>query len=414
MAAAPAPAYLIEPVSIPPNANISEICSHCSPWCFPPWCFSFPPPPPLEIPNHESDPTFSPLVIAIIGILVSAFLLVSYYTLVAKYCTNWEAIRRRFQRGHGESFQDDESMNVATDSWPVFRDGVEESVIRSIPVYKYRRGDGLVDCSDCTVCLSEFREDESVRLLPKCNHAFHVSCIDKWLQSHSNCPLCRANIAPSATAWHSDGGESRVTVHEEGLASGGFSENGAELEVSNSDPGSLNRSVQANDVSEDPSTDRMESDCRTRDLGPNMFELQVSRDVRAFSDLASRHRAEDRITEIRGEWQPMRRSASLGSTSAIDVTITELLETQTPCDGETCSSSSFESSHRKRNGHGFQALKGLSRRFDYQQNRNKGKTTGEASRSGILHHVKAPLTMKRSLSNSKFFLSRNRNSILPL
>lgn len=44
------------------------------------------------------------------------------------------------------------------------------------------------------MCLSEFQEDESLRLLPKCNHAFHIPCIDTWLRSHTNCPLCRASI----------------------------------------------------------------------------------------------------------------------------------------------------------------------------------------------------------------------------
>lgn len=31
-------------------------------------------------------------------------------------------------------------------------------------------------------------------LVPKCNHAFHIYCIDTWLRSHTNCPLCRARI----------------------------------------------------------------------------------------------------------------------------------------------------------------------------------------------------------------------------
>lgn len=32
------------------------------------------------------------------------------------------------------------------------------------------------------------------RCLPKCGHGFHVECIDMWLSSHSNCPICRAPI----------------------------------------------------------------------------------------------------------------------------------------------------------------------------------------------------------------------------
>lgn len=45
------------------------------------------------------------------------------------------------------------------------------------------------------MCLSEFQEEERLRMLPKCSHAFHVACIDTWLKSHSNCPLCRAEIS---------------------------------------------------------------------------------------------------------------------------------------------------------------------------------------------------------------------------
>ncbi|CAI9760748.1 unnamed protein product [Fraxinus pennsylvanica] len=46
----------------------------------------------------------------------------------------------------------------------------------------------------CAVCLNEFEEGDGVRVLPKCTHTFHISCIDKWLDSHRNCPLCRADI----------------------------------------------------------------------------------------------------------------------------------------------------------------------------------------------------------------------------
>ncbi|TYJ09211.1 hypothetical protein E1A91_A11G125300v1 [Gossypium mustelinum] len=44
------------------------------------------------------------------------------------------------------------------------------------------------------VCLSEFENDEKARVLPNCNHSFHVDCIDMWFYTHSNCPLCRAPV----------------------------------------------------------------------------------------------------------------------------------------------------------------------------------------------------------------------------
>lgn len=45
--------------------------------------------------------------------------------------------------------------------------------------------------AECAICLSDFAAGDKVRLLPKCNHGFHVKCIDKWLGSHSSCPKCR-------------------------------------------------------------------------------------------------------------------------------------------------------------------------------------------------------------------------------
>lgn len=78
--------------------------------------------------------------------------------------------------------------------WYIRTVGLEPSVISAITVCKYKKGEGLIDGTECSVCLSEFEEDETLRLLPKCSHAFHVPCIDTWLRSHTNCPMCRAPI----------------------------------------------------------------------------------------------------------------------------------------------------------------------------------------------------------------------------
>ncbi|KAL5834756.1 hypothetical protein ACOSQ4_014253 [Xanthoceras sorbifolium] len=163
----------------------------CSIYC-PQWCYIiFPPPPPFNV-EDDSGADFSPLIIAVIGILASAFILVSYYTIISKYCR-----RRRHDDDttSGIEFHDNHAVNNNNDPWQSGNNGgLDEGLIKSITVCKYKKGDGLVEGSDCSVCLSEFLEDESLRLLPKCNHAFHLPCIDTWLKSHSNCPLCRANI----------------------------------------------------------------------------------------------------------------------------------------------------------------------------------------------------------------------------
>ena len=67
-------------------------------------------------------------------------------------------------------------------------------MIRSIPMCIFTKAEKLIDNMVHAVCLVEFQENEAPRLIPKCNHVFHINCIDVWLRSHANCPLCRANI----------------------------------------------------------------------------------------------------------------------------------------------------------------------------------------------------------------------------
>ncbi|XP_011625978.1 E3 ubiquitin-protein ligase RNF128 isoform X2 [Amborella trichopoda] len=77
--------------------------------------------------------------------------------------------------------------------------GLEPVVIATFPTKKY--SDGVFSSgedSQCTVCLSEYQEKDTLRILPYCGHAFHVSCIDTWLQQHSTCPVCRISLRDSS------------------------------------------------------------------------------------------------------------------------------------------------------------------------------------------------------------------------
>ncbi|OVA02747.1 zinc finger protein [Macleaya cordata] len=46
--------------------------------------------------------------------------------------------------------------------------------------------------AQCSICLTTFKDEEKVKVLPDCNHSYHPECVDRWLITHSNCPLCRA------------------------------------------------------------------------------------------------------------------------------------------------------------------------------------------------------------------------------
>jgi len=75
--------------------------------------------------------------------------------------------------------------------------GLDPNVIKSLPVFTFS-DETHKDPIECAVCLSEFEENESGRVLPNCQHTFHVDCIDMWFHSHSTCPLCRSLVEPLA------------------------------------------------------------------------------------------------------------------------------------------------------------------------------------------------------------------------
>lgn len=72
--------------------------------------------------------------------------------------------------------------------------GIDKQVIETLPYFKFSSLKGSKEGLECTVCLSKFEDTETLRLLPKCKHAFHMNCIDKWFESHSTCPLCRRRV----------------------------------------------------------------------------------------------------------------------------------------------------------------------------------------------------------------------------
>ncbi|KAK6122172.1 hypothetical protein DH2020_044083 [Rehmannia glutinosa] len=68
--------------------------------------------------------------------------------------------------------------------------GLKKEALSKIPVAVYEPG-LRIPATDCPICLGEFVEGEDIRIFPRCNHGFHVKCIDKWLVLHSSCPNCR-------------------------------------------------------------------------------------------------------------------------------------------------------------------------------------------------------------------------------
>ncbi|KAL5198617.1 hypothetical protein ABZP36_002129 [Zizania latifolia] len=75
--------------------------------------------------------------------------------------------------------------------------GMSGALINRIPKTSFSaatNSDQETDNNCCAVCLQDFEASQFVRVLPHCQHMFHVKCIDNWLSRHASCPLCRAGV----------------------------------------------------------------------------------------------------------------------------------------------------------------------------------------------------------------------------
>ncbi|KAK9670497.1 hypothetical protein RND81_13G205300 [Saponaria officinalis] len=83
----------------------------------------------------------------------------------------------------------------------------KKKVVESLPklTYNNKSAGSLTSVSgpaaeageaDCAICLSEFVDGDEIRVLPRCNHVFHVACIDTWLIGSQSfcCPSCRQTL----------------------------------------------------------------------------------------------------------------------------------------------------------------------------------------------------------------------------
>jgi len=46
----------------------------------------------------------------------------------------------------------------------------------------------------CVICQEKIEIDEWYKKVPKCDHCFHASCIDRWLLMRATCPVCREEV----------------------------------------------------------------------------------------------------------------------------------------------------------------------------------------------------------------------------
>ncbi|KAL2535525.1 RING-H2 finger protein ATL64 [Forsythia ovata] len=134
----------------------------------------------MEVDSHYSTYTAingKIMLISVVIIVIACIIIVLFHLYARLFCPGH--LRR----------------NPATSSTAaVYPQGLDICVLKSLPTFIYASKNHHETRLECAVCLSEFEDNETGRILNVCKHCFHVDCIDMWLQSHSDCPLCRSSV----------------------------------------------------------------------------------------------------------------------------------------------------------------------------------------------------------------------------
>ncbi|PSS01908.1 E3 ubiquitin-protein like [Actinidia chinensis var. chinensis] len=148
------------------------------------------PPSQDDLQSQDAVTNFQPSLAVVIGILAIMFSLTFVLLVYAKFC----------HRASSPVHNNPHSLDGLIRSGSRFS-GIDKTVIESLPFFRFSSLRGSRAGLECSVCLSKFEDVEILRLLPKCKHAFHIDCVDQWLEKHSSCPLCRHKISAEDLAF---------------------------------------------------------------------------------------------------------------------------------------------------------------------------------------------------------------------
>ncbi|XP_076949467.1 RING-H2 finger protein ATL11-like [Bidens hawaiensis] len=130
----------------------------------------------------------NPIMAIVLVCLLSAFFMLCVISTYFRHYAERQ-IRLTASTTHGSE----------TGSMRMVAHGLDPAVIATFACFQYSSVKGIKlgqTVLECAVCLNEFQDHETLRLLPKCSHVFHQDCIDTWLASHVTCPVCRADLVP--------------------------------------------------------------------------------------------------------------------------------------------------------------------------------------------------------------------------
>lgn len=132
----------------------------------------------------NAEKTHNPLkpsIAVVVSVLFGMFLVLFLILLYTKFC--YMTIPEILSLHH--------DLHGFTGRTSFRHSGLDKTVIQTLPFFVFSSLKGSKEGLECSVCLSKFEDSDVLRFLPICRHAFHMKCIDMWLEAHVSCPLCR-------------------------------------------------------------------------------------------------------------------------------------------------------------------------------------------------------------------------------
>ncbi|GLJ38373.1 hypothetical protein SUGI_0781430 [Cryptomeria japonica] len=103
-------------------------------------------------------------------------------------------VNSSYARSRGASRRRNEFDYPDNDFPTIENSGLDKESLDALPIAEFK-SQNMNEDLECVVCLSNFEENEKIRVLPNCNHSFHTECIHMWLKSHTSCPICRKMVS---------------------------------------------------------------------------------------------------------------------------------------------------------------------------------------------------------------------------
>ncbi|XP_076899529.1 E3 ubiquitin-protein ligase ATL23-like [Bidens hawaiensis] len=76
---------------------------------------------------------------------------------------------------------------------PTTGNGLSAAELDKLPA---TTGNQLGLATECSICLDDIQAEQPARVVPGCNHGFHLQCVDTWLARNPVCPVCRNKLEP--------------------------------------------------------------------------------------------------------------------------------------------------------------------------------------------------------------------------